>query len=59
MRGPKPGFWKKYETLQMSMVASCMPRTAVRSGDKPMAVKAPLAVCTLPGRLTATPVGWN
>ena len=59
MRGPKPGFWRKYEAQQASHVASCMPRTAVMSGDKPMAIKAPLAVCLLPGRLVATPSGWN
>ena len=59
MRGSKPGFWKKYEAQQMSLVASCMPRTTVQSGDKPTAIKAPLAVCTLPGRLAATPSGWN
>ena len=59
MRGPKPGFWRKYEAQQTSLVASCMPRTAVLSGDKPMAIKAPLAVCALPGRLVATPSGWN
>jgi hypothetical protein len=54
MRGPKPGFWRKYETQQTSLVASCMPRTAVPSGDKPMVIKAPLAVCTLPGWLVAS-----
>jgi hypothetical protein len=36
-----------------------MPRTAVLSGDKPIAIKAPLAACALPGRLVATPSGWN
>jgi hypothetical protein len=59
MRGPKPCFWRKYETQQTSLVASCMPRTAVLSGDKPMAIKAPLAVCPLPARQLASPSGWN
>lgn len=57
MRGPKPGFWRNYEAQQTSLVASCMPRTAVLSGDKPMVIKAPLAVCGLPCRLVAS--GWN
>jgi hypothetical protein len=59
MRGSKPGFWKKYEAQQMSLIASCMPQTAAQSDEKPMAVKAPLAVCPLPGRLLAAPSGWN
>ena len=52
MRGPKPGFWRKYEAQQTFLVASCMPRTAVLSGDKPMAIKALL--CGLP---SARPTG--
>ena len=59
MRGPKPGFWRKYEAQQTFLVASCMPRTVVLSSDKPMAIKAPLAVCPLPARQLASPSGWN
>jgi hypothetical protein len=59
MRGPKPGFWRKYEAQQTFLVASCMPRTAVLSGDKPMAIKALLAVCPLPVPQIASPSGWN
>ena len=59
MRGPKPGFWRKYEAQQTFLVASCMPRTAVLSGDKPMAIKATLAVCPLLVPQVASPSGWN
>ena len=59
MRGPKPGFWRKYEAQQTFLAASCMPRTVVLSSDKPMAIKAPLAVCPLPARQLASPSGWN
>jgi hypothetical protein len=59
MRGTKLSFWRKYEAMQMSMAASCMPRTAVQSGYKPMPIKAPLVVCPVTGRLVATPTGWN
>jgi hypothetical protein len=57
-RGSTPTFWRKYEAQQISMIASCMPRAAVQSLDKPMVIKASLAVCPLPGKSVATPLGW-
>ena len=59
MRGTKLSFWRKYEAMQISMAASCMPRTAAQSGDKPMPIKAPLAVCPVPSQMVAIPTGWN
>jgi hypothetical protein len=41
MRGPRPGFWLNYEKQQLSLVASCMPLTAVVSGDKPLTAANP------------------
>ena len=58
-RGTSAGFWRKYEYLQLSMTASCMPKTAVVSATKPMQIKTPLAFCALPGRIPATPVHLN
>lgn len=58
-RGSSAAFWKKYNGLQFSMAASCMPNTARVSEAKPIKVKAPAAVCLVPGRVPAKPIYVN
>ena len=38
-RGSTAGFWKMYEATQLSMAASCMPKTALVSGVNPTVSK--------------------
>ena len=57
--GSTAAFWKKYNGLQLSMTASCMPKTALSCAAKPMQIKTPLAFCALPCRLQASPIYVN
>jgi hypothetical protein len=60
-KGTSPTFWKKYEAMQVSMIASCMPTTAAAGGAKPLTIparlevrRAPFTICT--DSLEMTPV---